>query len=71
MSKKLRTVLIMAIVSIPVLLLMLNQPSKTEKLRMQYAEFIAKSPYSKTKILKKAELKKIPKQDRPDLAFQQ
>jgi len=71
MSKKLRTVLIMAIVSIPVLLLMLNQPSKTEKLRMQYAELIAKSPYSKTKILKKAELKKIPKQDRPDLAFQQ
>ena len=48
-----------------------NRTDKTEKLRTKYAEFLKKSPYSKSKILKESELKKIPKQDRPDLAFQQ
>ncbi len=71
MSKKLRFVLILSIVSIPLYFLILNHQDKTDKLRKQYAEFVANSPYSKTKVIKKAALKKIPKRDRPDLAFQQ
>lgn len=45
--------------------------NKTEKLRTKYAGFIKNSKYSKTKVLSKSELKQTPKQDRPDLAFEQ
>jgi len=71
MLKKLRFFSIFAILSISVFLLLINHANKTKKLRIKYANFIKSSPYSKTKVLSKADLKKIPKEDRPDLAFEQ
>ena len=45
--------------------------NKTKILRAKYAQFVKNNKYSKTKILSKSALKQIPKQDRPDLAFEQ
>lgn len=42
-----------------------------QKKRLAYITYINNHPYSKRKILSKEELKKIPKKDRPDLAFEQ
>lgn len=48
-----------------------NKEDKDEKRRLAYVEFINNHPYSKRKLLTKEELRKIPKKDRPDLAFEQ
>jgi Secretion system C-terminal sorting domain len=70
MIKKVRLLLLTSIFVLPAIVI-INKPNQTEKLRLKYAEYIKNSPYSKTKILSESELKKIPKQDRPDLAFEQ
>lgn len=48
-----------------------NKEDRNEKRRLAYIEYINNHPYSKRKLLTKEELKKIPKKDRPDLAFEQ
>ncbi|MFY0602308.1 MAG: T9SS type A sorting domain-containing protein [Flavobacteriaceae bacterium] len=49
----------------------LNKQDETTQKRLAYVEYINNHPYSKRKLLTKEELKKIPKKDRPDLAFEQ
>ncbi len=71
MLKKIRFFSLFAIFPIAVFLLLVNHANKTKKLRIKYANFIKSSPYSKAKILSETDLKKIPKEDRPDLAFEQ
>jgi len=71
MIKKLRYFSIFAIVSISAFLLFTNHTNKTKELRTKYANFIKSSPYSKTTTFSNKDLKKIPKRDRPDLAFEQ
>lgn len=70
MNKKLRLLSVITVFILTAIVI-INKPDKIEKLRKQYASYVKNSPYTKTKILKKSELKKIPKQDRPDLAFEQ
>lgn len=70
MNKKLRLFLLTMILALPALILFTTS-NETEKLREQYVNHLENSPFSKSKILSKTELKKIPKRDRPDLAFQQ
>jgi len=70
MNKKLPFLSIILVLILAVIVISLK-PNKTEKLKEQYARSVKNSPYSKTKILSNSDLKKIPKQDRPDLAFQQ
>jgi photosystem II stability/assembly factor-like uncharacterized protein len=53
------------------MLFILNNEKTDEEKRLAYVEYINNHPYSKRKLLTKEELKKIPKKDRPDLAFEQ
>lgn len=70
MNKK-SLVITITILSIGVLYFNSNKESKIENQRKEYAEFVKNHPYSKRKNLSEKELQKIPKKDRPDLAFEQ
>lgn len=48
-----------------------TKEDSNEKKRLAFTEYLNNHPYSKRKLLTKEELKKIPKRDRPDLAFEQ
>ncbi len=52
-------------------LYIINRENHKEKKRVAFIEYLNNHPYSKRKIISKGELKKIPKKDRPDLAFEQ
>lgn len=69
MKKKLLVVLIVFLTVSVVYIA--NNENEEEKKRLAYVEYINNHPYSKRKLLTKEELKKIPKKDRPDLAFEQ
>ena len=70
MKKKLLFVICL-ILGTPAVVFYLNDKNETTDKSKQLAAFLAEHPYSKRELLTKEQLKEIPKQDRPDLAFEQ
>lgn len=68
-TKSLFVIVIIAIVSI--FIYNSNKETTFEQKQKEYAEYLANHKYSTRKSLSTEELKAIPKQDRPDLAFEQ
>lgn len=68
-TKSLLFVVIIAFVSI--FIYNSNKETDYEQKQREYAEYLSNHPYSKRGYLSKEDLKAMPKEDRPDLAFEQ
>lgn len=71
MNKKKSLIVVVAVVLVSFFVYNSNKEIVHEEKQKDYAEYLANHPYSKRKNLSTEELKAIPKQDRPDLAFEQ
>lgn len=71
MNKKVLFSTLAAMAIVVIILINFNQETEFEQQQKEYTAYLAQHPYAKRLSVTREELKKMPKKDRPDLAFEQ